>query len=71
MSNELNIPNASFQAMLDCRDVWMDETELHGAIGEIAAPVVAAELRRIAERLGTSTAAMHLRDRADELDNGQ
>jgi hypothetical protein len=48
-SAELAIPESASAAMFSIESDWEDDTELFGAIRLIAAPVVAAELRRIAD----------------------
>lgn len=70
---ELEIPAAATSAMLSIDDDWDDDADLNNAVRVIAAPVVAAELRRIyAAHWSNNTCCGHLiaelRDRADELD---
>jgi hypothetical protein len=78
--NELHIPEASIRALMESPTGGFDSwAHVDATIRAIAAPVVAAELRRLADTWGDSRGnpiafvppeyvAQILRARADELD---
>jgi hypothetical protein len=62
---ELEIPRAALAMMLrEVADNWQlgDDEDLIGTVRKIAIPVVAAELRRIADELGVIRAEMRAAD---------
>jgi hypothetical protein len=77
---ELHIPAESFAALIAVTSSnWADDEQLRRAAQSIAAPVVAAELRSLADELnwthaqpemnaGLRLAIRKIRARADELD---
>jgi hypothetical protein len=70
--SELEIPDEACTAYIEASSARRREGDNGTAyvygLRAAAPAIVAAELRRIAARFGTSGAALHLRDRADELD---
>lgn len=69
-SADLAIPYAAAAMLLSIDDDWDDDADLHNAVRAIAAPVVAAELRRLAAEWSPvdEYGSRKLRRRADELD---
>lgn len=61
--SDLEIPDASYRAMLEAQDDWEDDEILANSIREVAAPIAAAELRRLADELDVVRAEMR------EVDN--
>lgn len=51
--DELEIPNAAYNAMIDVKELgsWNSWAHVDEAVRAIAAPVVAAELRRLAAKI--------------------
>jgi len=66
--SELEIPDESIRLMIGIVPDYEDEQEVIEGLRPIAAPVVAAELRRLATLLVETDDARALLARADELD---